>query len=162
MSYFSSKSCLIALPPTSSRRCGSLARTSPLSIRYRVTLAFAPPSRLHWLIVASALVAPFSSHRCLSTRSLRLLPPICLLFSLAGCRVTSHCTSSASRHLLLRCCLSSTCQLVVALPLILLPSPCVSSPHATASCAIFSNVALTHQASCGTLTRDSIANSSLY
>ncbi len=137
MSYFSSKSCLIAPPPsttTSSRRCGGLARTSPSSTRHRVTLAFAPPSCLPWLIVALALVAPFSSRHCLSTCSLRLLPPIRLSFSLAGCHVTSHCAASASRCLSSRRRLSSTCWLVVALPLVAPPPPCVSSPHATASC----------------------------
>jgi hypothetical protein len=34
--------------------------------------------------------------------------------------------------------------------------------RARARCAIFSNFSLTHQASCGTLTRDSLTNSSLY
>jgi hypothetical protein len=134
MSNFSSKSCLIAPPPTtSSHRCGGLARTSPSSTRHRVTLAFAPPSRLPWLVVALALVAPFSSRRCLSTRSLRLLPPIRLLFSLAGCRVTSQCAASTSRRLSSRRRLSSTCRLVVAPPLVAPPLPCVSSPHPTAS-----------------------------
>ncbi len=133
MSYFSSKSCLIASPPTSSRRCDGLARTLPLLTRHRVTLAFVPPSCLPWLIVALALVAPFWLHHCFSTRSLRLLPPIHLLFSLAGCHVTSHCASSASRHLLSCRHLSSTCRLFVALPLVALPPPCISSPHATAS-----------------------------
>jgi hypothetical protein len=133
MSNFSSKSCLIALPPTSSRRCGGLARTSPSSTRHRVTLAFAPPSHLPWLVVALALVAPFLSCRCLSTRSLRLLPPIRLSFSLAGCRVTPHCAASASRRLPSRRRLSSTCWLVIALSLVVPPLPCVSSPHPTAS-----------------------------
>ncbi len=99
-----------------------------------VTIAFAPPSCLPWLILALALVAPFLSHRCQSMRSLRLLPPICLSFSLAGCIVPSHCAVSASRCLTLRRHLSLTCRLVVALPLVVPPPPCVSSPPATASC----------------------------
>ncbi len=118
---------------TSSRHCGGLARTLPLSTCHCVTLAFAPPSRLPWLVVALALVAPFSSCRCLSMRSPHLLPPIRLSFSLAGCRVTSQCANSASHCLSLRRCLSSTCRLVVASPLVAPPPPRVSSPHATTS-----------------------------
>jgi hypothetical protein len=133
---FFHKSCLIALPPspTSSHHCGSLARTLPSLTCHHVTLAFVLPSRLPWLIVVLALVAPFLSHRCLSTCSLRLLPPIRLLFSLSGCCITSYCTSSTSLSLLLCHCLSLTCQLVVALLLVAPPPPCVSSPQATASC----------------------------
>jgi hypothetical protein len=41
--------------------------------------------------------------------------------------------SSLVIYLSLRRCLSATCQLVVALSLIVPPLPCVSSPHATAS-----------------------------
>jgi hypothetical protein len=125
MSYFSSKSwsCLIALPPTSSCSCGGHARTLPSSTPHHVTLAFALPSCLSWLVVALALVALFSLRRCLLTRSLRLLPHICLSFSLAGCRVTSHCAASASRRLLSCRRLSSTCRLAVASPLVAPPPP---------------------------------------
>jgi hypothetical protein len=114
---------------TSSCHPGGLARTLPLSTRHHVTLAFVMPSCLPWLVVASALVVPFSLHRCLSMRSLRLLPPICLLFSLAGCCVTSHCAASASHCLSSHRRLSSTRRLVVVLPLIVPPPPRVSSPH---------------------------------
>ncbi len=62
-----------------------------------------------------------------------LLPHICLSFSLAGCCITSHCTTSASCCLLLRCRLLSMCRLVVVSPLFPPPPPCISSPHATAS-----------------------------
>jgi hypothetical protein len=121
---------------TSSCHPGGLARTSPLSTHHCVTLAFAPPSRLPWLVVASALVAPFLSCRCLLTRFLCLLPPICLLFSPAGCFTTSHCATSATNCLSSRRRLSSTCRLVVVLSLVVPLLPCVSSPHATASCNV--------------------------
>jgi hypothetical protein len=133
MSYFSLKSCLIAPLPTSSRRCGGLARTLPLSTRHCVTLAFVPPSRLPWLVVALALIAPFLLRCSFLTRSLHLLPPICLLFSLAGCHVTSHCAASTSRCLSSHCRLSLTCGLVVVSPLVAPPPPCVSSLHPTTS-----------------------------
>jgi hypothetical protein len=134
MSYFSLKSCLIAPPPTSSCHYGGLACTSSLLTRHCVTLAFAPPSRLPWLVVVLALVVPYLLHCCLLMRSLRLLPPIRLSFSLAGCRVISHCTASVSCPSSSRRRLSSTCRLVVASPLVLLPPSWVSSPHATAPC----------------------------
>ncbi len=135
MSYFSSESCLISPPSTSSRSCDGPARTSP-STCHCVALALAPPSCLPWLVVALALVAPFSLCCCLSMHSLCLLPLIHLLFSLAGCCVTSHCATSTS-HCLLSCChLSLTCQLVVAVPLIAPPLPRVSSHHTTTSCDV--------------------------
>jgi hypothetical protein len=74
-----------------------------------------------WLVVVSPLIAPFSSCRCLLKCSLRLLPPIRLSFSSAWCCVTYCCDTSISHCLLLRHHLSSTRQLVVALPLILVP-----------------------------------------
>ena len=80
-----------------SHRCGGLAHTLPLSTCHYVTIAFAPPSCLPWLIVALALIALFLLRRCRSTRSLHLLPPICLLFSLAGCFVPSHWWQRRSR-----------------------------------------------------------------
>jgi hypothetical protein len=126
MSYFSSKSFPIAPPPLAA---AAAARTLPLSTCHRVTLAFEPPSRLPWLVVVSALVAPFSSRRCLSTRSLHLLPPICLSFSPAGCCVTSHC--AASPNVASRCTATSHRRagwLLCVVP----PPPRVSSPHVTA------------------------------
>jgi hypothetical protein len=133
MRYFSSKSCLIAPPPTSSCHCGGLACTLPWLTRHCVTLTFMLPSHLPWLFVALALVAPFLLRCCLSTCSLRLLCPIPLSFSLAGCCVTFHCAASASCRLVLCPRLSLTCLLVIASPLIATSPPCVSSPHATAS-----------------------------
>jgi hypothetical protein len=111
-----------------------LAHTLPLLTRHCVTLAFVLPSCLPRLVVASALVASFLLHHCLSICSLRLLPPICLLFSPAGCCVTSLCTASATDCLSLCCRLSLMHQLVVVLSFIVPPLPCVSSPQATASC----------------------------
>jgi hypothetical protein len=73
---------------------------------------------------------------CQSMRSLRLLPPIRLSFSLAGSFVPSHCAVSASRRLSLCRHLSLTCRLVVALPLVVPPPPCVSSSPATTSCDV--------------------------
>jgi hypothetical protein len=89
--------------------------------------------RLPWLVVAPPLIAPFSLHCCLSMCSLCLLSLICLLFSLADCCITFCCAASASRCLLMHRHLSLMCQLVVVLPLIVQPLPCVSSPHATTS-----------------------------
>ncbi len=71
---------------------------------------------------------------CLLTCSFRLLPPICLPFSPAGCCVTSLCAHSALGHLLSFCRLSSMRRLVVALPLVVPPLPCVSSPHSIVFC----------------------------
>jgi hypothetical protein len=119
---------------TSRCRRRGLARTLPSSTRRCVTLPIGLPFRLPWLVVVSLLVAPILLCRCLSTRSLHLLPPIRLSFSPAGCRVNSYCT--ASRCLSLRRRLSTTRWLVVTLPLVVLPPPCVSSPHAMASCNV--------------------------
>ncbi len=98
-----------------------------------ITLAFLPPSCLLWLVVASLLVALFSLHRCLLTCSLRLLTTICLSFSPDGCCVTSCCVAFTSCCLSLHRHLSSMRLLVVVLPLVMLPLPCISSPHATTS-----------------------------
>ncbi len=83
-----------------------------------IKLAFLLPSCLSWLIVVSPLDVLFSLHRCLLMHSLCLQPPICLMFSLAGCRVTSCYAASALHRLLSRCRLSSMCWLVIALPLL--------------------------------------------
>ncbi len=95
-----------------------------------VTLAFLLPSHLPWLVVASPLVTLFLLHCCLSMHSIHLLPPVCLPLSPAG-HITSHCTTSAARCILSHLYFSLISRLVVALPLVTLPLPCVRSPHDT-------------------------------
>jgi hypothetical protein len=111
MSYnFSSNSCPIALPPLA-------AAAAALPIPYPcqpaiVSLAFTPPSSLPWLVIASALIAPFLPRGCLLTSSLCLLPPICLV--LPGWLL---------RHFSL-CCLHLTLPLILPPPLIDTPAGC--------------------------------------
>jgi hypothetical protein len=149
--YFSSKSCLIAPPPTSSHCCSGLACISPSLTHHHVTLAFAPPSCMPWLVeVALALVAPFSSRPCPSQRA---TSASCLPFAscspwlvvaplliapppphVASCHAaTSHrCAGWLLHHLLSRCRRLASAllmplhltmrQLAVTLPLIMPPS----------------------------------------
>jgi hypothetical protein len=102
---------------------------------------------MHQLLVAMPLVAPplqlvLLAHCCLSMRHLRL-PPICLLFALASCHVTSRNTTPLIVSM--RCRLS-TRRLVVALPLVAPPSQlilltggilagCSAASHCTTSAA---------------------------
>jgi hypothetical protein len=122
MRYFSLKSCPITPPPSAAAVAASPV-PCPRLHRRRVTLAFAPPSCLPWLVVASPIVVPFLSRRCLLTRSLHLSPlvlpgwlsshfslhhlrltlPLAALPPLidapAGCCVASHCAASSSCQL---------------------------------------------------------------
>ncbi len=75
---------------------------------------------------------PYSLHCCLLMCSLRLMPPICLLFSPAGCRVTSCHVASTLCHFLLQPLLS-TRGLVAVFPLVVPPLVHISSQCAAAS-----------------------------
>jgi hypothetical protein len=97
----------LALPPSLCWRCVSCCANVIVALdstpRWAVVVtvivvamaSLPPPSHLLRLVVVSPLVALFLLCRCLLTRSLRLLPPICIPFSLAGCCVNSSCATSA-------------------------------------------------------------------
>jgi hypothetical protein len=128
---------------------------SPPLIAPLPLIALLPPMPLVRLVVLLPLLLVLLAHPCLLMGHLHLPPPVHLLFALAGCLVSSHCTAFATHSLdaqpplnaLAGCSNTSSCPASAACPLgallpldALPPSPSpICLLFALASCCIISH-----------------------